>query len=104
MYVVSRACVGESVGALNPKPEITGRPYRHQQTCLGGRIGTYMAAVSALTNVSTANAGGAREVDVRGLAVKRKPSSAGRHRRDGGRPLRCSSFCHHWGEAPEKRS
>ena len=27
---------------------------------------------------------------------KRKPGSAGRLRRDGGRPLRCGGSCHHW--------
>ena len=32
----------------------------------------------------------------------RKPGSAGRLRRDGGRPLRGGGSCHHWGKAPEK--
>ena len=35
---------------------------------------------------------------------KRKLGSAGRHRRDGGRTLRCGSSCHQWGKATEKRS
>jgi len=30
---------------------------------------------------------------------KRKPGSAGRLRRDSGRPLRCGGFCHHLGQS-----